>query len=138
MPPSPDDRSPAPAYRLSIAIEGDLLRAQVSGEIDAQEVRLAYWREIVETARAHQCRRLLVIDRKKTRPASPEELAALAQAFRAHRDDFERIGVFEPTAAFVPAVEHAEIHGRALGINVRIFSDPVEAERWVRFGSADD
>lgn len=138
MPPDPDDTSPSPAYRLSIAVEGDLLRAQVDGEIDAQAVRLAYWREIVDTARAHQCRLLLVIDRKKTRPASSDELAALALAFRAHRDDFERIGVFEPTAAFVPAIEHAEIHGRALGINVRIFSDPVEAERWVRFGSADD
>jgi hypothetical protein len=138
MPPGPDDTSPAPAYRLSITVEGGLLRAQVDGEIDAQAVRLAYWREIVDAARAHQCRLLLVIDRKKTRPASSGELAALALAFRAHRDDFDRIGVFEPTAAFVPAIEHAEIHGRALGINVRIFSDPVEAERWVRFGSADD
>lgn len=138
MPPGPDDTSPTPAYRLSIAVEGDLLRVRVSGEIDAQDVRLAYWREIIDTAHAHQCRRLLVIDRKKTRPASPDELAALALAFREHRDDFERVGVFEPTAAFVPAIEHAEIHGRAQGINVRIFSDLVEAERWVRFGSADD
>lgn len=44
----------------------------------------------------------------------------------------------EPTAEFMPAVEHGEIFARSQGINVRIFADVVSAERWVRFGSADD
>jgi len=132
--PAPDP----PAYRLTMAVEGDLLRVQVEGEIDAQAVRLAYWHEIIAAGLAHQCRKLLVLDRKKHKPASPEELAELTYTFRRNGEDFDRIGVFEPIAAFLPALEHGEIHGRAVGINVRIFGDLAEAERWVRFGSGDD
>lgn len=127
-----------PAYRLVCTVDGDILKARVEGEVDAQPVRLAYWREIVRTARERHCRKLLVIDRKKGRPATPEELAELADAFRDLGDAFERVGVVEPTAEFLPAIEHAEIFARSLGINVRIFADARSAQRWVRFGSADD
>lgn len=127
-----------PAYRLAWTIEDDILKARVEGDVDAQPVRLAYWREIVRTGRERGCRKLLVIDRKKGRPATPAELAELAHAFRDLRGLFERIAVVEPTAEFMPAVEHGEIFARSLGINVRIFADAVSAERWVRFGSADD
>lgn len=132
------DFPPAPDYRLAIDVDGDILRVRVSGDIDAQPVRMAYWREIIETARARECRKLLVADRRKGRPATPDELAELAMAMQHWRDDFDRVAVIEPIAAFVPAIEHAEILGQAVGINVRIFADPTEAERWVRFGSADD
>jgi hypothetical protein len=127
-----------PAYRLDCTVDGDMLKARVEGEVDAQPVRLAYWREIVDTAHARQCRKLLVIDRKKSRPATPEELAELAHAFRDLAGAFERIAVVEPTAEFMSAVEHGEILARSLDINVRIFADAADAERWVRFGSADD
>lgn len=127
-----------PAYRLAFAVEDDILKVQVEGDVDAQPVRLAYWREIMRTGREQGCRKLLVIDRKKGKPAAPAELAELAHAFRDQRDVFERIAVVEPTAEFMPAVEHGEIFARSLGINVRIFADAVSAERWARFGSADD
>jgi hypothetical protein len=127
-----------PAYRLACMVDGDVLKVRVEGELDAQPVRLAYWREIVRTARERHCRKLLVIDRRKGRPATPEELAGLADAFRDLHDAFDRVGVVEPTAEFLPAIEHAEIFARSLGINVRVFADAVSAERWVRFGSADD
>lgn len=139
-----DERGPdlspgaGPAYRLAWTIEDDILKARVEGDVDAQPVRLAYWGEIMRTGRERGCRRLLVIDRKKGKPATPTELAELAHAFRDQRDVFERIAVVEPTAEFMPAVEHGEIFARSLGINVRIFADVVSAERWVRFGSADD
>jgi hypothetical protein len=135
---SSDPSRAEPAYRLTWTVEGDLFRARVEGEVDAQPVRLAYWREIVATARARHCRTVLVVDRKKGRPATPEELGELAFAFREVGDLFERIAVVEPTAEFLPAIEHGEIHARSLGINVRIFADVGEAERWARFGSADD
>lgn len=127
-----------PAYRLAFNAADGFLRVQVSGDIDAQHVRIAYWREIVATARDRGERKLLVLDRKKGVPASPEELAGLARLFSTDAVHFDRIAVIEPTTAFLPAMEHAEIHGRSAGINVRIFSDESSAERWLLFGSADD
>jgi hypothetical protein len=38
-----------PAYRLDCTVDGDILKARVEGDVDAQPVRLAYWREIVRT-----------------------------------------------------------------------------------------
>jgi hypothetical protein len=127
-----------PNYRLAWSVEGDLFLARVEGGVDEQAFRLAYWRDIVATARARDCRKLVITDRKKQRPATPAELAELTAAFRDHHDTFERVAVVEPTAAFLPAIEHAEIQARSLGINVRIFADLAAAERWARFGSADD
>lgn len=127
-----------PAYRLSWTVVDDLLTARVEGEVDAQPVRLAYWREILSAARRHDCRKVVVIDRKKGRPATPEELAELTFAFRDLHAAFDRIAVVEPTAEFMSAIEHAEIHAWSLGLNVRIFADATAAERWARFGSADD
>jgi hypothetical protein len=126
------------AYRLEFAVDGDILRVQVSGEVDAQPVRLAYWHEIVTTAQARHCRKLLVTDRKKGEPATSQELAELTHAFRELHDKFERVAVVEPTAEFMPAVEHAEIFARTLDINLRLFADAATAERWLRFGSGDD
>ena len=127
-----------PQYRLSVGFDGDIFKVRVSGGIDAQAVRIAYWRDIIDTAHAHGYRKLLVIDRKKGIPASPEELAELARIFSAQGVLFDRVAVVEPTPAFLPAIEHAEIHGQSVGINVRIFAHEVDAERWLYFGSADD
>ncbi len=134
-----DDASDhAPAYALSFTSCDGFLRVQVSGDIDAQDVRIAYWREIVATARERGERRLLVLDRKKGIPATPDELAEMAGLFSADAAHFARIAVIEPTTAFLPAMEHAEIQGRSVGINVRIFGDEANAERWLLFGTADD
>lgn len=132
------DHAQEPAYRLSFAQSDGFLRVRVSGDIDAQDVRIAYWREIVATARARGERKLLVLDRRKGRPANPDELAEMARLFRADAAHFDRIAVIEPTTAFLSAMEHAEIQGRSVGINVRIFGDEASAERWLLFGTADD
>jgi hypothetical protein len=136
--PGSTDRRQEPAYRLSFTPCDGFLRVQVCGDIDAQAVRIAYWREIVAAARARGERRLLVLDRKKGTPASPDELAEMAGLFSADAAHFDRIAVIEPTTAFLPAMEHAEIQGRSVGINVRIFGDEANAERWLLFGTADD
>lgn len=128
----------APAYELSFTPCDGFLRVQVSGDIDAQDVRIAYWREIVATARARSQRKLLVLDRKKGRPADPGELAEMAALFSADAVHVDRIALVEPTTAFLQAMEHAEIQGRSAGINLRIFGDEANAERWLLFGSADD
>lgn len=135
---SPPVDPPEPEYRLAWSTRDDILHVQVSGPIDAQRVRIAYWREIADTGRRRGFRKLLVIDRKKGQPATPDELLELTQRLMADREHFDRVAVVEPTDAFLPAIEHAEIIGREHGINVRVFGDLGSAERWLRFGSPDD
>ena len=125
-------------YALRLTPSGDHLRVEVSGDIDAQAVRIAYWRQIAEEAKARGLRKVLVRDRRKGHPASPNELAELAQLFKSEAPNFDRVAVVEPTPEFLPAVEHAEIFAQAAGINVRIFVDAAQAERWLRYGSPDD
>ena len=127
-----------PGYAVRFTTRDDLLRVEVSGDIDAQEVRIAYWRAIAAEARARGVRKLLVTDRKKGQPANPSELAELALLFQEEAKNFDRIAVIEPTVEFMPAVEHAEIFGRGVGINIRIFCEYDPAERWLRYGSPDD
>jgi hypothetical protein len=127
-----------PEYRLQLAEHGDILHVEVSGDVDAQAVRIAYWREIAAEGKARGLRKILVRDRKKGSPASPAELADLAMLFHDEADNFDRVAVIEPTPEFVPAIEYAEIFGQSMGINVRIFSAQREAERWLRYGSPDD
>lgn len=133
-----DPSAEAPPYRLAFSGSGDILRVQVSGDIDAQPVRIAYWREIVATARARGQRKLLVLDRKKGRPADPVELAEMAALFSPEAAHLDRIALVEPTTAFLQAMEHAEIQGRSVGLNLRLFGDETNAERWLLFGGADD
>lgn len=135
---SADEAGKPADYVLRIVSNGDMLRVQVSGDIDAQAIRIAYLREIAEAGKSRGTRKLLVTDRKKGRPASPAELAELAVIFHEEAQHFDRVAVVEPTPEFVPAVQYGEIFGQSMGINVRVFSDSSEAERWLRYGSPDD
>jgi hypothetical protein len=125
-------------YELRLTPRNDHLQVDVSGDIDAQAVRIAYWQQIAREARARGQRKLLVHDRRKGTPATPGELAELAQLLKGEAEHFDRVAVVEPTPEFLPAVEHAEILGQAAGINVRIFIDAAQAVRWLRYGSPDD
>jgi hypothetical protein len=127
-----------PEYRLRLTENGDFLQVEVSGDIDAQAIRIAYWREIAAEGKARGLRKVLVTDRKKGHPASPAELAELAILFQEESGNFDRVAVIEPTPEFLPAVEYAEIFGQSMGINVRIFTAANDAERWLRYGSPDD
>jgi len=44
-------------YALHLVEHGDHLQVQVSGDVDAQAVRIAYWREIVAEAKARGLRK---------------------------------------------------------------------------------
>ncbi|MGH8104701.1 MAG: hypothetical protein ACREO1_06430 [Arenimonas sp.] len=125
-------------YQLSHYKRGDTLYFQVSGDIDSQAVRIAYWQEIVELTRQSGLRKLLVIDRKKHKPATQAELAELAAIMHQYREIADRVAVVEPTPEFVPAIEHAEIEGRGVGINIRVFGNLHDAERWLMYGLSDE
>jgi hypothetical protein len=108
---------------------------QVIGGIDSQQTRVAYWKEIVDTAIQSHKRNLLVIDRKKKSPASAEELIDLLQRFHSLATHFDKIAVIEPNPQFVSAVQFAEIAGIEHDINVRVFHVLSEAEHWLKYGN---
>jgi hypothetical protein len=149
-PPMPSDRAPDNAsdppavtqagsgYRLEMLCEGDTFLVRVHGTVDAQALRIAYWREIVDLAKAGGHRKLLVTDRKKIAPATPEELAELTRLFAHEARHFDRVAVVEVTPAFVPAIEHAEIFARSVGINLRVFADRDSALRWLYYAHSDE
>lgn len=125
-------------YSLKVEPADDVLLVRVSGDVDAQAVRIAYWRQIAAMGRERRVRKLLVVDRRKGTPATPPELAELAHLFRGEAEHFDRVAVVEPTPEFLPAIEHAEILGQGAGINVRVFGEVEPALRWLRYGSPDD
>ncbi len=132
------EASEHPDFKLSYRRHGNTLYFQVSGDVDSQAVRIAYWQEIVAITRKLGIRKLLVVDRKKHRPATQVELAELARIMHSHREIADRVAVVEPTPEFLPAVEHAEIEGREMGINIRVFGSQHDAERWLMYGLSDE
>jgi len=127
-----------PDFKVAYRKHGEILHFRVTGDIDSQAIRIAYWQEIVAITKREGLRKLLVVDRKKHKPANPEELAQLAAMMQIHSTIADRIALVEPTAKFVSAMEHAEIEGREVGINVRIFNRIEDAERWLMYGSSDE
>jgi hypothetical protein len=123
-----------PLYQLSYESRGGVLRFRVSSDIDAQAVRFAYWQEIISIANTRGVRRLLVFDRKKGKPAAPEELKELAALMQPYVQNIDCIAVVEPTSKFLVNLEYGEIYAREYGINVRVFSTQAEAERWLHYG----
>lgn len=81
---------------------------------------------------------MLVLDRKKHKPASQDELVQLVAMMKIHNGIADRVAVVELTAEFVSAVEHAEIDDREVGINIRVFSNVEDAERWLMHGLSDE
>lgn len=124
-------------YTLVFESDDGVLRVNVSGGEDAQAVRIAYWREIVAEGLKRQVRLMLVRDRKKGVPATPVELAELAGLMAEFAPNFDKVAVVEPTSEFFAAVQHGEILGQEVGINVRVFSEASLAEQWLRFGSEE-
>ena len=127
-----------PEYSLQFAERGGFLHVDVHCDVDSQPVRIAHWKALVEEAHARGLRKLLVFDRIKQDPATPQQLAEMALLFRGEAMNFDRVAVIERRPELLPAVEHGEILTRDVGINLRIFVDPADAERWLRYGSPDD
>lgn len=133
-----DETRTGPEYSLTFVERGGFLQVDVSCEVDSQPVRIAYWKALVAEAHARGLRRMLVFDRRKEIPATPQQLSDMAMQFRGEASNFDRIAVIERRPELLSAAEHGEILTRGVGINLRVFVDAGEAERWLRYGSPDD
>lgn len=127
-----------PDYSLRLVDAADFLQVEVFGDAVGQATRIAYWQEILAEGKARGVRKLLVIDRKKGPPVNPSEVAEMVEVLRHEARWYDRVALFESTTEFLPAIEHGEILGQDRGINLRIFGNRAEAERWLRYGSPDD
>jgi len=126
-----------PDFDVSCQRHGDTLYFKVTGDVDSREVRIAYWHKIAEIIKREGLRKILVVDREKTVPPTPEDLMQLAVAMQMYREIVDWVAIVEPTPEFLSSAEHAEIEGRIVGFNVRVFSRVEDAERWLLYGMSD-
>lgn len=119
-------------HALSLRINGDILRARLASGADSHSARIACWREIVAAAHAADCRKILLIDRKRGSHVGATELAQLAMILRTDASHFDRIAVVEPASALRTTMGYGETVARALGIPVRLFDDAQHAMKWLR------
>jgi hypothetical protein len=117
---------------LSLHMDGDILRARLAHSADTQATRIACWREIAAAAHAADCRKILLIDRKRGSHIGGAELAQLALLLRTEASRFDRIAVVEPVRALRGTMGYGEAVARALGIPVRLFDDTQHAIAWLR------
>ena len=128
--------SPDHSWRLRFEDRTDYLYADVSGPEDSLAITTAYWREIAaECARRHATR-LLVCDRLRGEPATPEEFRHLAGSFLGSGLERVRIAFHEPVSDHLRVVEHGELAMREAGLTLRVFGSEREAEIWLRYGQA--
>jgi hypothetical protein len=125
------------SYELSFAAKQQILIVNVKGEINDQTARFECWGRIAEHARNSGLRRLMVIDRRQSRPATPEEISELTQFCYGQDMYYDRLALVVSLSVFLPAIEHVEIQAQSIGLNIRVFPDEGSAERWLLFGSAE-
>lgn len=126
-----------PDFDVSYRKHGDALYFKVTGDVDSRAVRIAYWHDIANIVKSEGLRKILVVDREKKVPPTPEDLMQLAVAMQMYREIVDWVAIVEPTPEFLSSAEHAEIEGRVVGFNVRVFSRIEDAERWLLYGMSD-
>ena len=128
------ESSPAQSWRLRFEDRGDYVYAEVTGPQDCLEISVQYWRQIdVECAR-RGTRKLLVCDRLRGEPASPNEFRQLAMLLRDSQLHTIRVAFHEPVPEHLRFVEHGELAMREAGFTWRVFDSEREAELWLRYG----
>ena len=114
-------------FKLTYRKRGDLLFFQVSGDVDSQAVRIAYWQEIVAITKREGLRKLLVVDRKKHKPASPEQLAQLAGMMQIHSSIADRIAVVDDFTVEAPKTKLFAQKIKGMGLeSVLLITDGVD------------
>lgn len=126
--------SPDHSWRLRFEDRTDYLYVEASGPEDSLAITMAYWREIAAECARRNTTRLLVCDRLRGEPATPEQFRRLAQSFLGSGLETVRIAFHEPVSDHLRDVEHGELAMREAGFTLRVFGGQREAEIWLRYG----
>jgi hypothetical protein len=122
-----------PGFRVCFDDEPGYLRAYVFDGTDSRDVSIAMWRMLADECRRVGAGRLMVLEDL----LATVEVAEIEAVIDAMRD----AGMGEVRTAFVElrddiqGSEHGEILCRERGMTVRIFSNEVEARRWLVYGA---
>lgn len=122
------------SWRLRFEDRTDYLYVEASGPEDSLAITTAYWREISAECSRRATRRLLVCDRLRGDPATPDEFRRLAGSFIGSGLESVRIAFYEPVSDHVRDVEHGELAMREAGFTLRVFGSEREAEIWLLYG----
>jgi hypothetical protein len=125
-----------PSWRLRFEDRADYLYAEVDGPEDSLQITIDYWRNIDAECRRRNTRLLLVCDRLRGAPATPEEFRQLAATLKGGALDAVRIAFHEPVSDHLRFVEHGELTFREAGFTLRVFGSEREAEVWLRYGQS--
>ena len=96
--------SPDHSWRLRFEDRTGYLYAEVTGPEDSLAITMAYWQEIAAECSRRNAVRLLVCDRLRGEPATPDEFRQLAQAFLGMGLERVRIAFHEPVVDHLRAV----------------------------------
>jgi len=117
-------------YRLTFEYRPAYLYAHVEGENDNYEISSAYWQEIADECTNKEFDRVLIIE-------DIVETGSLAEIYQLC-SEFSRMGYDEIKIAFIDRRSDQEEQNKFgelvavnRGLNVKIFTDIDEAEKWL-------
>lgn len=126
--------NPDRSWRLRFEDRTDYLYAEASGPEDSLAITTAYWREIAAECARRGTTRLLVCDRLRGEPATPDEFRHLVESLAGSGLERVRIAFHEPVSEHVRYSEFGELAMREAGFTLRVFGSEREAEIWLRYG----
>lgn len=119
-------------FKLEIERHGDYLRAYVFDGVDSREVSIALWALLATQCRRYAMQRLLVVEDLEDTIA-PTDIDAIIQAMIDH-------GFVSIRTAFVELRNDLQVNEQGgimaleRGITAQVFSNEIEARRWLLYG----
>ena len=121
-------------YRIRFIQDGRHLRASVTGYVGTFDSTVAYWQAIANEVRAVAPRTLLVVDQREGTPLPEEQMGQLLDTLRAFGLADIRMAYVETRLQHFAMAEVVEILACEKGFDVRVFSNEMDAELWLRHG----
>jgi len=121
------------AIHFETTIDGTLLRVTTRGKDDGLDGVVAYAEGVAETARLRHCTRILCDERGLTYDLSTMDTYAAAEAVSKYSTSISRIAIV-CRPEFLEAGIFFENVAANRGLQLRMFTDIGEAERWLSEG----
>jgi hypothetical protein len=128
-----DNINSAKPYRLTFEHRPGYLYAYVEGEEDSYEISRAYWQDIADECREKKYKKALVVE-------DLVESGTIAEAYQLC-SEMPQMGYIGIKVAFVDRYseqseenQFGELVAVNRGINVKIFTDTDDAEKWLLAG----
>lgn len=123
--------SPTPKpYRVRVEKRPDYLYAQVSGNALGRDTTVEYLREITEACRRYQCTNV-IIDNTMPPSFAISDLFFVATRFPRFGVELTKVAIVDKELQTSDRDEFSVMVGRKAGLDVHIFSNIRQAEKWI-------